>query len=128
VDVAIIESALATAPVAFLRVFGTGSKFRRIPIPDALARDIEACRGWCFPGRAGDGHAEHWWVQDHLRSMLAGGSPHTVRHYCDTNTCRRSRDLRAGQALLGHASLATIERYLAMDDDQLTAARLIWTE
>ncbi len=35
---------------------------------------------------------------------------------------RGTRNLRAVQMLLGHASIATTERYTAVDDDEIRAA------
>jgi site-specific recombinase XerC len=39
-----------------------------------------------------------------------------------TRAHRGSRNLRAVQTLLGHASIATMKRYTAVDDDEIRAA------
>ncbi|WP_241666389.1 tyrosine-type recombinase/integrase [Mycobacterium marseillense] len=44
---------------------------------------------------------------------------HTLRHRFAT---RGTRNLRAVQTLVGHASIATTERYTAVDDDEIRAA------
>jgi site-specific recombinase XerD len=50
-------------------------------------------------------------------ALPAGWSTHMPRH-------RGSRNLRAVQMLLGHASVATTERYTAVDDHEIRAAMM----
>lgn len=45
--------------------------------------------------------------------------PHTMRHSFATHIYRRSRNIRAVQKLLGHASINTTERYTHIEDDEL---------
>jgi site-specific recombinase XerD len=47
---------------------------------------------------------------------------HTLRHRFSSRAYRGTRNLRAVQTLLGHASIATTDRYLAVDDDEILAA------
>jgi integrase/recombinase XerC len=49
---------------------------------------------------------------------------HTLRHRFYSRAYRGSRNLRAVQVLMGHSSLATTERYLAVDDDEVRAAMM----
>ncbi|OBK04066.1 recombinase XerD [Mycolicibacterium fortuitum] len=49
---------------------------------------------------------------------------HTLRHRFATRAYRATRNLRAVQMLLGHASVATTQRYLAVDDDEIRAAMM----
>jgi integrase/recombinase XerC len=49
---------------------------------------------------------------------------HTLRHRFASRAFRGSRNLRAVQVLMGHSSIATTERYLAVDDDEVRAAML----
>ncbi|KAA1251740.1 tyrosine-type recombinase/integrase [Mycobacterium simiae] len=60
---------------------------------------------------------------------MAGALPehwtaHTLRHRFTTRAYRGSRNLRAVQTLLGHSSVATTERYTAVDDDEIRAAMM----
>jgi site-specific recombinase XerC len=48
----------------------------------------------------------------------------TIRYRFATRAYRGSRNLRAVQVLLGHTSIATTERYTAVDDDEIRAAML----
>jgi integrase/recombinase XerC len=53
-----------------------------------------------------------------------GWTLHTLRHRFATRAYRGSRNLRAVQVLMGHSSIATTERYLACDDNEIRAAML----
>jgi site-specific recombinase XerD len=46
----------------------------------------------------------------------------TFRHRFATRAYRGTRNLRAVQVLLGHSSIATTERYVAVDDSEIRAA------
>ncbi|QFG09663.1 tyrosine integrase [Gordonia phage Pipp] len=117
---------------AMLRVHGKGGRIRVIPVSDDLALRIEegaaghtpgAPRtGYLFPGNDG-GHLSPRWVGSLCADALPGGwTMHTLRHRFATRAYRGSRNLRAVQILLGHASLATTQRYTAVDEDEVRAA------
>ena len=119
---------------AMLRVHGKGSKVRVIPISDDLALAIErgaaghtpgAPRtGFLFPGQE-DGHLSARWVGTLCADALPGGwTMHTLRHRFATRAYRGSRNLRAVQVLLGHTSVATTQRYTAVDEDEVRAAMM----
>ena len=110
-----------------LVVHGKGGKDRVIPMPASLARAVlAACEangtGWAFPGRV-DGHlTSHSLGVIVSRAMPEGVTAHTLRHKAGTDAHRQARgDLLVVKALLGHASVATTERYVATDDAVLRA-------
>jgi integrase len=51
-----------------------------------------------------------------------GATMHSLRHRFASRAYRGTRNLRAVQVLLGHASIATTERYTAVDDSEIRAA------
>lgn len=107
-----------------LLVHGKGAKDRVIPISDDLAGHIANASGWLFPGRFGS-HANPKSVGNIVSELLPDGwSMHTLRHRFATRAYRATRDIRAVQMLLGHASIATTQRYLATSDDEMRAAML----
>ena len=97
-----------------------------MPLPDDLAADLRAvCRaggGWAFPGRI-DGHLSARRVGELATATLPGvWTLHTLRHGCATRVHNATHDLIAVQQLLGHASVATTQRYVATDQARLRAA------
>lgn len=121
---------------AQLRVRGKGNKLRVVPISDSLAVLIAAGAaghspemaaygtGWLFPGED-DGHLSPRWAGRLIAAALPDHwTAHTLRHRFATRAYRGSRNLRAVQTLLGHSSVATTERYTAVDDDEIRAAML----
>ena len=97
-----------------LVVVGKGDKQRIVPIGDDLALLIRSAHGYLFPGRW-SGHAESSYVGRHLSDLLGHGwTAHSLRHRYATTTYAAK--------LLGHASVETTQRYIAMPDDRLRAA------
>lgn len=58
-------------------------------------------------------------VGDWCRYLMPGHSAHELRHRFATRAYRSSHDLLAVQQLLGHASVATTQRYAQLDPDRL---------
>ncbi|CAN5408879.1 tyrosine-type recombinase/integrase [soil metagenome] len=122
---------------AQLLVHGKGQKLRVVPINDELAALISAGaaghspemaafghHGWLFPGDDG-GHLSPRWVGRLCSAALPDAwTMHTLRHRFATRAYRGSRNLRAVQVLLGHTSVATTQRYVGVDDDEVRAAMM----
>jgi len=108
-----------------LVVHGKGGKQRIVPISDDLAGQLRRrAHGWVFPDGFG-GHLSARWVGTLVRRVLPDGySMHTLRHRFASRAYRGTRNLRAVQTLLGHASIATTQRYTAVDDDECRAAMM----
>jgi integrase len=120
-----------------LIVHGKGNKIRVVPISDSLADLIRTgssghtpelaafgTNGYLFPGSQ-DGHLTVQYVGDIIRRLLPPGyTMHKLRHRFATRAYRGTRNLRAVQVLLGHSSVATTERYTAVDDDEIRAAMM----
>ncbi|GAB6857879.1 tyrosine-type recombinase/integrase [Microbacterium xylanilyticum] len=103
-----------------LRIRGKGDKDRVVyvnePLMDALLL-LERLlpRGPYFPGET-DGHLHPQSVHKIIK-RVTGWNPHSLRHAGATAAYRATGDLRGVQDMLGHASLATTQRYLHLDDD-----------
>jgi integrase len=109
---------------ASLVVHGKARKQRVVPVTDSLAEAIrqQCAAGYVFPGET-DGHISVNYVGTLIsRLMPPGYTMHTLRHLFASRAYRGSRNLRAIQLLLGHSSVATTERYCAVDDDEIRAA------
>lgn len=109
-----------------LVVHGKGDKDRLVPLPMALARAVErACAtggGWAFPGAVG-GHLAPQTVGILASRLLPDGwTLHKLRHRFASRAYAGERDLIAVQRLLGHASVATTQRYVAPPADALRRA------
>jgi integrase len=109
-----------------LVVHGKGGRDRIVPLPGPLAIAVErACiagGGWAFPGRD-HGHLSAQRVGIIASRLLPEGwTLHTLRHRFATTAYAAERDLIAVQRLLGHASVATTQRYVAPPDDALRRA------
>jgi integrase/recombinase XerC len=119
---------------AQLLVHGKGGKQRVIPLNDSLAALVRAGgaghtrgaspTGWLFPNGFGQHLAPYWIAELAQRVLPDGWTLHSARHRFASRAYRGSRNLRAVQVLMGHASIATTERYLAVDDDEVRAAML----
>jgi integrase/recombinase XerD len=116
-----------------VRVFGKGSKERLVPVGRSAIAHTEAylsggrerllgsrASPYLFVGtrKPKVGRAGFW--RDVQRWALKAGiqksvSPHKLRHSFATHLLERGADLRAVQAMLGHASIATTQIYTHVD-------------
>lgn len=123
-----------------VRVMGKGRKERLAPYGESCARALDAYLAIrdelvsdktvpadaLFLGRLGTALTARQ-VQNVVRRYGALGAgrgdlhPHALRHTCATHLLDAGADLRAIQELLGHASLATTQRYTHVTVDRLMA-------
>jgi integrase/recombinase XerC len=122
------------------RVFGKGRKERTVPfgLPAAAAIDAWLARGRRQLARPGSGPALFLGTRGgridqravrtlvHQRIADVPGAPdlgpHGLRHTAATHLLEGGADLRSVQELLGHASLATTQRYTHVTTDRLRSA------
>ena len=106
-----------------LIVHGKGSKQRVVPITERLAADIMAyCQhGYLFPGQT-NGHISPKWAGQVISSLMPPGiTMHKLRTRYATRGYAGTRNLRAVQEALGHASVATTQLYTLTSDDEVRA-------
>jgi integrase len=112
-----------------LIVHGKGGKQRVVPITEHLAQEIlehsDGRGGFLFPG------VDRWGnvVRDHVtpqhvgkligRLMPKGWSIHKLRHRYATRGYAGTGNLRAVQEALGHVSVATTQRYVAVSQSEV---------
>lgn len=114
-----------------LRVLGKGDKERMVGINEPLhfaLRSLERDqgRGYYFPGERSP-HM-HPMSVNKIITRITGWNPHSLRHAGATAAYNTTGDLRGVQEMLGHASLATTQRYLHLDLEsrrRLAAATVI---
>jgi integrase/recombinase XerD len=130
-------SELVSLPVAdvnlnagFVRVTGKGQKTRLVPLGEAardriakyLAEDRRpkdpAQRALFLTDRGGPMTRQGFWkllkryaLSANVKLPGGGVSPHKLRHSFATHLVERGADLRAVQAMLGHADISTTEVY-----------------
>jgi integrase/recombinase XerC len=122
-----------------VRVMGKGSKEREVPMSEP---SVEAVRDWLRAGRpclASDGSPALFFnrkgrpigardiralVEGYSRRLLPGRrvTPHTLRHSFATHLLEGGADIRVVQELLGHASVATTQRYTHVSRTRLFEA------
>ncbi|MGL6044540.1 MAG: tyrosine-type recombinase/integrase [Sandaracinobacteroides sp.] len=121
-------------PQPFAIVRGKGDKERMIPVSQAALDAVEAQLAlvpresrYLFP--SGKAHLSRIRLYQLVKALAARAgiaperlSPHVLRHAFATHMLANGADLRALQTLLGHADIATTERYTHVD-----AGRLIET-
>lgn len=125
-----------------VRIRGKGGRVRVVPlhprVEHALRERVQALTSggggagrpksgsgfdWVFPSPARPGwHVSADYVYRRIVALTGGWSPHTLRHRFASAVYRGSHDIRATQELLGHSSVATTQRYVAVDEDELTRA------
>ena len=123
-----------------LRVFGKGRKERSVPFgrPAALALELWLRNGRPILAAEGAGAALFLGVRGrridqravrtlvHQRLADVPGAPdmgpHGLRHTAATHLLEGGADLRSVQELLGHASLATTQRYTHVTTERLRRA------
>ncbi len=109
-----------------LLVHGKGLRKRVLPLPDDLARELLAVGDdFLFPSPNGGHLSPHWVGSLVSRALGDGTTMHQLRHLCATEIHDATRDVRLVQVLLGHASLATTQRYIAVDQAQIRSALAI---
>lgn len=102
-----------------LRIVGKGDKERMVGANEPLRFALNAVeraqgRGYYFRGLKGP-HM-HPVSVNKIITRVTGWNPHSLRHAGATAAYNATGDLRAVQEMLGHASLATTQRYLHLDN------------
>ena len=124
-----------------LTIRGKGGKERMVPVGRA-ARDAMAAwltvrplyvtapgrDRWLFPSRSRGGHLTRQRVAQLLKALgpeagldPARLSPHVLRHAFASHLVANGADLRAVQAMLGHADIATTQIYTHVQAERLVA-------
>ena len=117
----------------FLILIGKGGRERMVPISDRARAAVAAWRAHVDPGRAwlfpsGKGHLTRVRLYQLVKALAAEAgiapdrvSPHVLRHAFATHLLAGGADLRALQAMLGHADIATTEISTHVDASRLVA-------
>ncbi|WP_156347467.1 MULTISPECIES: tyrosine-type recombinase/integrase [unclassified Sphingomonas] len=115
----------------YLILKGKGGRERMVPLSDraraAVVRwraHVPAASPWLFP--SGKSHLSRMRLYQIVRALAGEAgispdriSPHVLRHAFATHLLEGGADLRALQAMLGHADIATTEIYTHVDASRL---------
>ncbi|MEP7350564.1 MAG: tyrosine recombinase [Sphingorhabdus sp.] len=115
----------------FIILTGKGSKERLVPISDRARHAVAAWHAFVpresrflFPSRSG--HISRIRLFQIIRALAAESgldptkvSPHVLRHAFATHLLAGGANLRALQAMLGHADIATTQIYTHVDSSRL---------
>ena len=115
----------------YLILKGKGGRERLAPISDraraavaAWREHVASDRAWLFP--SGKSHLSRVRLYQLIKALAAEAgvppdrvSPHVLRHAFATHLLEGGADLRALQAMLGHADIATTEIYTHVDSKKL---------
>ncbi len=115
----------------YLILRGKGGRERMVPISDRARAAVAAWREqvaidcpWLFP--SGKGYLSRVRLHQMMKALAAEAdippdrvSPHVLRHAFATHLLEGGADLRALQAMLGHADIATTEIYTHVDTRRL---------
>lgn len=126
-----LPRAAVRAGQPFLILKGKGGRERLVPISDRAAAAVEDWRAlvpagqpWLFP--SGRSYLSRVRLFQIVRALGAEAgippdriSPHVLRHAFATHLLEGGADLRALQAMLGHADIATTEIYTHVDTRRL---------
>ncbi len=117
----------------FLILRGKGGRERLVPISDRARAAVAAWRphvpeGSAFLFPSGKSHLSRVRLFQLVRALAAEAgidparvSPHVLRHAFATHLLEGGADLRALQAMLGHADIATTQIYTHVDAARLVA-------
>ncbi len=132
-----LPASAARGDPRMLLVRGKGGKERLVPLSpparaalahwlahrDAIAAEDRRHRGtppspFLFPSHGRAGHLSRVWFHSRIKALAAFAlldparvSPHVLRHAFATHLLSGGADLRAIQAMLGHADISTTEIY-----------------
>ncbi|MEO1040723.1 MAG: tyrosine-type recombinase/integrase [Pseudomonadota bacterium] len=129
----------ADGPEGLLRIYGKGGKTRDVPLLPEVSAAIRRyqtarCDAGMAPNDDGDSplfigvrgkRLSPSVAQARMRRLRQqlglpdSATPHALRHAFATELLASGADLRVIQELLGHASLASTQRYTAIDPDRL---------
>jgi integrase/recombinase XerD len=139
-----VVEAMDADEVPFIRVYGKGGKERMVPlgrlarealgqwlqgrtelVPPAWKRRSDAdavflnARGGRLSRVGVFGVVKKYAEKVGIGELV---SPHVLRHSCATHMLARGADIRVVQELLGHASIATTQRYTKVSPEHLRRA------